>query len=746
MTKPNEITRLETGVRNLDAIVNGGLPTGSVTVISGPPGSGKTILAQQICFHHAAPKSRVLYFSTLSEPTAKTLRYLKQFSFFDQRKLDAGIQFVDLGVIVRTDGLEQTSALMMEHLKKVKPGIVVIDSFKTFDDLAKSKEELRKFSYEIGVNLMAWETTSLLLGEYGPGEYQTNPLFSIIDGLIGLSHRESSGELQRFCQVHKMRGTNHSSDEHSFVITSNGIEVFAPRVIIQRGPQRELEKHRTERCQTGISKLDEVLGEGIPRGSSLLIAGVAGTGKTVLLLEFIYRGAKAGEKGIVFSFEETEERLRATARGMGWDLEREIDVGMAEIVFVPQPNIMVEGHLLMMQERIAALGAKRVAIDSVSVFLHKVKDPQIAREKVFQLASIVQNTRAVGFFATDIPYGSSQISRFGVEETVVDGVMLLTSTEEALERQRYLEVYKLRNTAHLKGRHNMVIGKGGVSVFPRYDAQFRPGAPPPALDVSRRLSSGVPGLDELLGGGLLARSTTIISGSPGSGKSTLALQFILQGMKRRERGLVVTLEEGPAQLLHTAKALGLPLKEANEKGLVEILYLSREYVRAAQFLTILADKIRERRVSRLVLDGASHVVADSLSLDALRELLFNLATRFKMLGVTCLFTLESKSMYSTQSVTDQGFSPVADNLIMLRYAGIQGERVPTLTVVKTRGSLHDRNTYRLNIGKGGIQIGERVLIDGVGATTESSLLLNEGPSVPSKKSRRGGKRTARTEN
>jgi circadian clock protein KaiC len=126
-----------------------------------------------------------------------------------------------------------------------------------------------------------------------------------------------------------------------------------------------------------------------------------------------------------------------------------------------------------MRERVEAMGAKRVAIDSVSVFLHKIRDPQVAREKTFQLASIVQNAQAVGFFATDIPYGSNQISRFGVEETVVDGVVLLSSTEEGRERVRYLEIYKLRNTSHLHGRHNMAIGPEGISIFPRYSGALR---------------------------------------------------------------------------------------------------------------------------------------------------------------------------------------------------------------------------------------------------------------------------------
>src|SRR5690606_4084408 len=260
------------------------------------------------------------------------------------------------------------------------PAIVVIDTFRVFDDLSESRERLRKFGYELAVNLMAWEVTAFLLGEFGPQDIATNPLFSIIDGMILMHQREQSGEQQRFIQVVKMRGTDHSRDEHSFAITNDGIEVFAPRVTIRRDALAGVE---TQRLKTGISKLDDLLGAGIPRGSSLLVSGVAGTGKTALGLEFVYRGAQLGEKGILFSFEETGERLRAAASGFGWDLDAEIERGMVEIVFIPQTDIMVEGHLLMMQERIAALQARRVVIDSVSVFMHKIKDAQTVREKLF---------------------------------------------------------------------------------------------------------------------------------------------------------------------------------------------------------------------------------------------------------------------------------------------------------------------------------------------------------------------------
>lgn len=689
--------RMDTGVRNLDALLKGGVPRGSVTVIGGSPGSGKTITTQQICFHNATPENPVLYFSTLSEPTAKTLRYLKPFSFFDRSKLDTAIRFVDLGVILRAKGLEEASQLIMAEVKKVKPSIVVIDSFKVFDDLAKSKEELRKFGYELAVNLMAWEATTFLLGEYGPDDLATNPLFSIVDALVLMSQREESGEQQRFIQVVKMRGTDHSRDVHPFVITSSGIEVFAPRVTISRE-----DRGPAERLHTGIGKLDDLIGEGIPRGSSLLIAGVAGTGKTALLLEFVYRGALAGEKGIIFTFEETEERLRASARGLGWDLDAEIERGMIDIHFIPQPAIMVECDLLMMRERIESFGARRVGIDSVSVFMHKIRDPQVAREKVFQLASIIQNIQAVGFFATDVPYGSALLSRFGVEETVVDGVILLSSVEEGMERHRYLEVYKLRNTAHLKGRHDMTIGKGGISVFPRYTAEAELALSPPALEPLKRLTSGVVGLDDLLHGGLIERSATLVSGSPGIGKSTLGMQFIAEGARLGQPGLYITLEEGAAQIRRAAEDLGLAFDAPG----VDVLYLAREHVQANQYLAILADRIAATGARRVVLDGASQITTDASDPDELRRLLFTLVMRFKTLGVTTLVTLESKSLYATDQITDHGFSPIADNIIVLRYARVENERRPTISVVKSRGSAHDRSTHEYTIAAGGIHVGE----------------------------------------
>ncbi|MCR4296595.1 MAG: hypothetical protein NUW21_13760, partial [Elusimicrobia bacterium] len=227
---------------------------------------------------------------------------------------------------------------------------------------------------------------------------------------------------------------------------------------------------------------------------------------------------------------------------------------------------------------------------------------------------------------------------------------------------------------------------------------------PPSQSVPR-LSSGVGGLDALLGGGLLTRSITLVSGSSGIGKSILGLQFLLAGAARNEPGLYVTLEEGPEELLANAAALGLPLQKAVDDGLVEIVYLPPTHTRSTQVIAVLTDKIRTQKTKRMVLDSTTHLVASSLRQDDVRELLYDLVVRFKTQGVTCYFTLEADSMYSTDFSADRGFTPLADNIVVLRYSPAGAKVDSSLMVVKTRGSAHDKGLHSFTLGRGGMTLG-----------------------------------------
>jgi circadian clock protein KaiC len=227
MKKSPKIERLKTGIKNLDALFGGegGLPKGSITVLAGSPGAGKTTLAQQICFFNATKTERALIFQTLSEPSAKTMKYMSQFRFFKPEKVSESVEFIDLGGILRSNGIASASSTMMEHIKRVKPSLVMIDSFKVFDDLTANREEFRKFTYEIAVQLMAWEITGFLLGEYSTKDMETSPLFSVVDGIITMKSSDGPNEAERFLKIIKMRGTNHGLHSQIYEINEDGIEV-----------------------------------------------------------------------------------------------------------------------------------------------------------------------------------------------------------------------------------------------------------------------------------------------------------------------------------------------------------------------------------------------------------------------------------------------------------------------------------------------------------------------------------------
>jgi len=454
---PQRHERIKSGIRNFDELLFGGLPKGSVSVIGGTPGAGKTTMALQMCFQQATAGKKVIYFQTLSEPVPKTIKNMSAFDFFDPSQIDKKIFFCDLGGIMRSQGLATASASVVEQMKKVKPDFVVIDSFRVFEDLAGSDEELRKFTYEVAVNLMAWECTAFLLGEYNSKELETNPLSSIVDGIILLTAGLEGEEFQRFIRIAKMRGTNHDQNRFPLSISDKGIEVYPPRVTLRRGRLAEAgASGKSIRTKFAVPSLDKLLGPGIPLGSSVLVAGEAGVGKTTLLLEAIYRGAKdLGEKGIFFSFSDSTASLLATAQSLGWDLEREIKRDLVEIHFVPMDTVLVESNLLMMKDRIVEFAPKRIAIDSVSIFLHKLESAIAMREKLYLVTTLIKESHALGLLSYDIPLGHQRVTRFGVEEALVDGVIVLSKN---------LEIIKLRSTLHVRGPHALKIGKGGVSV------------------------------------------------------------------------------------------------------------------------------------------------------------------------------------------------------------------------------------------------------------------------------------------
>ena len=163
-----ELEKLSTGVPSLDAILNGGLPRNSVNVVAGPPGTGKTILAQQIVFHNARHDDRAPYLVTVSEPTVKMLRYQQQFTFFDPGRVGQNVIYLDIGSTLLEQGLDGITSQIEEYIEDYSPSILAIDSFKAIHEVAEDAPSLREFAYRLAVRLTAWGTTTLLVGGFAP--------------------------------------------------------------------------------------------------------------------------------------------------------------------------------------------------------------------------------------------------------------------------------------------------------------------------------------------------------------------------------------------------------------------------------------------------------------------------------------------------------------------------------------------------------------------------------------------------
>lgn len=368
-----EIQLLPTGVPNLDALLGGGVPLYSLNIVAGPPGTGKTILAQQILFNHVRhnPDGKAHYCVTLSEPLVKVVRYMQQFAFFDPDMFGERVRYHDLGRILREQSLPEVTDYIMDLVEEHQPEVIVIDSLKAIRDLSSDIGAFRHFCYDLSIRLASARCTSFFASEYESSELASGAEFAVADGILSLALSLQEGEPRRFLQVRKVRGRPSEMAPYPFSITDEGLHLYSSGLLLR---QRQIAPNGTPhgealRMATGIAGLDALLHGGIPQGYCVILAGVSGSGKTTMALQTLVQGAAQGERGLFFSFEQTPERLRQTAIGFGWALAEFERQGLLRIVFIPQDVVRVEEHLEMMIQELDTFEPQRFVLDSFSVYL-----------------------------------------------------------------------------------------------------------------------------------------------------------------------------------------------------------------------------------------------------------------------------------------------------------------------------------------------------------------------------------------
>lgn len=465
---PTGLRRFSTGIAELDQMLGGGVPAYSVIVLAGEPGTGKSILSQQMLFSGAAAGRKGLYLSTLSESPLKSARYQSEFDFFDPERFGDSVVYMDVGETIRRQSLAKAVDVITAALGEHQPQVVVVDSFKAIHDMAQSAREVRTFAYDLAVELSAIQATTFLVGEYEAEDIGRAPEFAVADGIVWLTLERHEGGARRFLRILKMRGVNHQTVPVSFEITRSGIRLYAlPSLVPASG--RRLGRP----LSSGVPALDDLLRGGIPHATTMLVSGEAGAGKTTFGLQFLMAGARSGQKCLYFSYEQPVEELIASARTFGWDLEPQLQSGALQIAYTPLPLVNPDREVLRILAAVDGQGIDRVVIDSLTMLMHGIDRPEVVRRYVYSLITLLGNAGVTALINTDPPAGSGLISRFGVEESLVDSVLVFRTRTESRERKRYVEVHKLRGANHASGESLMRIGKAGIAVFPRSEEATR---------------------------------------------------------------------------------------------------------------------------------------------------------------------------------------------------------------------------------------------------------------------------------
>jgi circadian clock protein KaiC len=467
------IEKFATGVPGLDDVLGGGLPLYSFNLIAGEPGAGKTTLAQQIVFDNARPESPALYFTVLGEPPIKMLRYQQQFSFFDPAKLGESVRFLSLTDEVLERGLEGVMARIVREVEESNPSFVVVDSFRTLVSTLgaapPSESELQGFTQRLALHLTAWQTTSFLVGEYRESDKQSNPVFTIADGIFWMTQATDRNSVVRKIQVVKIRGQEQMPGLHTFRITDDGLRVF-PRISLTRreGPRRDPKN----RVSTGVAGLDEMMGGGIPAGDSILLAGPTGTGKSMLATQFIAAGAAQGEAGVLTVFEEHANEYLARAEALGFGLDAMIREGTLEVIYLRPLDLSPDETLHEILEAVERVGATRVVIDSLSGF-ELALAPTFRvdfRESLYRLISAltgrgitVLTTMELGQHDTELRFTPNVIS------FLADDLLMLRYVEVDQALRKVIGVAKMRGSQHSKDFREYEITDSGVRLLGSLD-------------------------------------------------------------------------------------------------------------------------------------------------------------------------------------------------------------------------------------------------------------------------------------
>ncbi len=495
------------------------------------------------------------------------------------------------------------------------------------------------------------------------------------------------------------------------------------------------DKVTIRKLPTGVPGLDDILGGGLPELSFNLIAGAPGAGKTTLAHQFIFANATAERPALYFTVlgEPALKMLRYQQQYTFFDVSK---LNTA-IRFINLSQVLVdrglEGILDEIAKQLEAANPGIVVVDSFRTVVRKAGESETELQLFVQrLAMLLTSWQATTFLVGE--YAEEEM-RGNPVFTVADGLFWLYQIVERNSIVRKLQVVKLRGQTSVPGMHTLRITDAGLQAFSRTMGLAGRKRKIPA---EKRLSMGIPELDEMLGGGIPEGDSLLIAGSSGTGKSLLAIQFIAEGIRRGEPGIVAVFEERPEEYAGRASSFGLDLETPLREGHLKVIYLRPLDLSVDETMQEILDAIKQTGAKRLVIDslaGFEMALAPGFRSD-FRESLYRMIYALTGMGITVLSTVEVEESFTNLLFSTFSISFLTDDIIRLRYVEIEGQLRKILMVLKMRGGAHSRDIREYEITSKGIVVGERLMGYGHLVTGIPRRLERSAPSESTSRPRK----------
>jgi len=458
------LDRVPTGVAGLDTILGGGFLKGGLYIIQGTPGTGKTTLGNQICFNHAASGGRALYVTLLAEYHARMMQHLGGMSFFDASKIPDQLSYLGGFPAMRQDGLRGLLDLVRREIVARGASVLVLDGLVAAQRTAADEQAFNEFVHELQAVALATDCTMFLLAS-ADDSAKIMPEQTMVDGIVELSDQMFGWSAERALQMIKFRGSAYLRGKHAFRITDDGLVVYPRTEALLARPSRPDPGVGDERASSGVDRLDAMLGGGLPAGSTTMLMGPSGVGKTTLGLQFLARCSEA-EPGLLFGFYETPARLGAKADEVCRPLRGLLDSGAVEMLWQPPTDGLLDAYGKQLLDAVRRRSVRRLFIDGLGGFQSADNVP--GRMGPY-LTTLMNELRVLGVTTVctlEVPdiIGPNIRAPIGDLSSLAENLVLLRYIDLRSRLYRLISVLKVRNSGFDSSLHEFTLTDRGLAI------------------------------------------------------------------------------------------------------------------------------------------------------------------------------------------------------------------------------------------------------------------------------------------